>query len=802
MAGTNRRDWEELNITREEVENLKEALKKDEFRKLLADYAEEITSQENRKKYQEEIIQLEAERGVDCTFVNPEPGFVVKTSVDGKKKAFVNICKNSAIAEPWSKPVIQDNSKGLSWSIPFSQAPGREDQDKKRNRCVVYDVVFHPNTLHLAERNPQFKKLVVDTALSAIEDSYNVKLDKKNLKYPKLKFKGIPVATVIRKRSKKQPILTEEEIEFQKNMKYPTPPPVDDEKKPIVRNFDNRSEDKGKYTIPKYVIKHRTGIDLQEFTYDRNCKINTAIPKELVIEVNLPLLNSTKEVTLDVMEKSVHLICEKPAKYKLDIQLPYSVNEEKGNAKFDKDNRLLIISLPVIKASKTVADLMREDSGVESDFNDRYTSCDDSSPVGSVNCNGESESSPNVFQCEVINNDDSEKTSEQERETSKPFRTSFLEQDKQYILPSYKCNIDDSNLCFVLNVKNVDPSSLLKQMQGPNACHVKFLSLGAGFFPVFYAFLVKFQDNCIIKDVATDVWDNNVTIQFEMEDCSFSDYYVGVDDDSLVLKELNDVVQIERKLKNMQMNCNEEELDEDDDPVADENVSITVESADANEVAIKISQKEEKSDSYPVSQENGCVKSKPTEDKKSRTFSESSTDDVTFSPVTTKSILKNRICRSLSESNAEDYALGSSIEASEGSDLCIPEGSEETHSVKKTVRFNDRIRKQIFRANSSILGQKKKNQKRSRNKRKVAERRASESENSECEEKEKENRTRKKTPLIEEMEEKSKEDNCDIVEAVISEENESEIRNEVRFMAKKDDKIFEFKSDLIFDLDL
>lgn len=63
----------------------------------------------------------------------------------------------------------------------------------------------------------------------------------------------------------------------------------------------------------------------------------------------------------------------------------------------------------------------------------------------------------------------------------------------------------------------------------------------------------------------------------------------------------------------------------------------------------------------------------------------------------TKSILKNRICRSLSESNAEDYALGSSIEASEGSDLCIPEGAEETPSVKKTVRFNNRIRKQIFR---------------------------------------------------------------------------------------------------------
>lgn len=626
MAGTNTRDWEDLNITREEIENLKEALKKDEFRKLLAEYAEEITNQENRKKYQEEIIQLEAERGVDCTFVNPEPGFVVKTSVDGKKKAFVNICKNKAIAEPWSKPVIQDNSKGLSWSIPFSQAPGREDHDKKRNRCVVYDVVFHPNTLHLAEKNPAFKKLVVDTALSAIEDSYNVKLDKKNLKYPKLKFKGIPVATVIRKKSKKQPVLTEEEIEFQKNIKYPAPPPAEDEKKPVVRNFDNRNEDKGKYTIPKYAIKHRTGIDLQEFTYDKNCKINCAIPKELVIEVNLPLLSSTKEVALDVMEKSVHLICEKPAKYKLDIQLPYSVNEEQGNAKFDKDDRLLIITLPVIKATKTVADLIREDSGVESDFNDRYTSCDDSSPVGSVSDAKGCESSLKVVECEVVN-EDLEKTFEQEKETNEPFRTSFLENDKQYILPPYKCNIDGSSLCFVLNVKNVDPNSLEKQMQGVNACHVKFTSLGAGFYPVFYAFLIKFQSYCIIKDVDTDVWDNNVTLQFEMEDCSVSDYYVGVDDDSLVLKELNEVVQIERKLNSMKLDC-KTSLDKDDEPVADEAFCITVESADAKEVAIKISQKNENDCSYQNDKKEKDSRKEKLEKNKSRTFSESSTDEV------------------------------------------------------------------------------------------------------------------------------------------------------------------------------
>jgi len=42
--------------------------------------------------------------------------------------------------------------------------------------------------------------------------------------------------------------------------------------------------------------------------------------------------------------------------------------------------------------------------------------------------------------------------------------------------------------------------------------------------------------------------------------------------------------------------------------------------------------------------------------------------------------------------------------------------------LKKTVRFSDDVQKQVYRSNSSILGQKKKNQRKAKNKRKVRER--------------------------------------------------------------------------------
>lgn len=53
----------ELDLNKEEVERLTTALKDKEFRKLLSEYVEEVRNPENRKLYEDEITQLEKERG-------------------------------------------------------------------------------------------------------------------------------------------------------------------------------------------------------------------------------------------------------------------------------------------------------------------------------------------------------------------------------------------------------------------------------------------------------------------------------------------------------------------------------------------------------------------------------------------------------------------------------------------------------------------------------------------------------------------------------------------------------------------
>lgn len=126
----------EMDLSRDEVERLGAALRDDRFKRLFADYVEELRDPENIKTYQKEMTQLEKERGFDVKFLNPEPGYVVKTSVDGEKKCFVNVCANAEVGKPSSSVGVREGAKGLRWTLPHSLSPAREDVDRKGVRWV------------------------------------------------------------------------------------------------------------------------------------------------------------------------------------------------------------------------------------------------------------------------------------------------------------------------------------------------------------------------------------------------------------------------------------------------------------------------------------------------------------------------------------------------------------------------------------------------------------------------------------------------------------------------------------------
>lgn len=662
----------ELDLSRDEVNRLGEALKKEEFRKLLSDYVEEIQDPRNRQIYEQEVIQIERERGQEVTFLHPTPGYVIKTSVNGKQKAFINICSNENINKPSSSASVKDGSKGLEWSVPHSLSPPREDLDNKGVRCQVYDVLFHPNTLHLTSKNRDFYSMVNNIALSAVESNFNVNLDKKNLKFPKLTYKGLQHVSIMRKPTEDGPVehTAEEQPLFDKiyaeiDSQKPVP-----QKKKKTKNSKHKEEDPD-YTTPKYLIKHRSHIDIQDFTNSRNATQDQNVPKELVLEVYLPLLRSSSDMQLDVTEKTVQLISEKPAKYKLFLTLPFQVLENKGTAKFDKELKKLVITLPVKR--KVLFEVTRDDSGVESDLN---------SPT-SLESDDDKTYSEKPAHCDI--------------DKSKDFNCdqltdSFLDSNELYSLPEFTFNIFDNVIAFTFHVKKVTESSVIKKiLVEKSLVKIKFTAVSSSFYPANYAFFVKFHSHLINneEEVNVETWDNNVILQIPLKptEKSLESFHYGLSEDSLSEKFIEEPAVLVNNL----LQAKSENDDNSPKPL-----EIPKSAAPAHLPLLK----------HPKIMDLKATSS--AIDILASSY-ESSGDELSagsFSPRKGKGILKrmstgrSKFGRSISESSLDDFVC-SSLENYQGSIDCVPEDSKEgdeiSSSFKKTVRFNDVVVRQLFR---------------------------------------------------------------------------------------------------------
>ena len=231
---------------------------------------------------------------------------------------------------------------------------------------------------------------------------------------------------------------------------------------------------------------------------------NTTRPKELILDIHLPLLDSAAGVDLDVQERSLVLERAEPPRYELRLPLPYPVDEASGSAKFDKGTRRLTVSLPIKAAMMAVPKTERlssNDSGidlVESDDSYRTTMFNDGAAEPENSNSG---------------GDDDDKPSEKaeagavlvQKDNSQDYRTTvgevvavvekddFLDASVTYSLPLFSCVVQPPVISFTLEVKNVDPSSIVQRVWLGGVA-VRFASLGSGLYPLHHAFAVQFQE--------------------------------------------------------------------------------------------------------------------------------------------------------------------------------------------------------------------------------------------------------------------------------------------------------------------
>ncbi|XP_061599268.1 protein kintoun [Cololabis saira] len=345
----------ELNMTDDEIKRLSKAFKDDKFREMLHDYAQEISDPGNRKKYEEEIRLWEQERGFSAEFIQPTPFMVIRTSVAGEQKCFINICSNENIGKPTSKFDVSENGqRGQRWSLPYITHPGRQDTNPKGIKFMIYDVIFHPDTLHIASKSKAFMNMVTDTAIQGIQDGFKVTLDKNNVKEMKTKYKGVLQSCMIRKPipgyEAKEPADHHDPLAFLHSddataQKKPVESPLSRSSDVNPISFQIQPQQAKEPTKPNYTVKYRSCIDLQDFRCSRDSAKGPR-PKEIVVTIDLPLLKSVRDTNLEVKEKSLLLESKRPA-YRLELPLSYPVDEEKGEAKFNKLRGQLTVTLPI-----------------------------------------------------------------------------------------------------------------------------------------------------------------------------------------------------------------------------------------------------------------------------------------------------------------------------------------------------------------------------------------------------------------------------------------------------------------------
>ncbi|KAM4777577.1 protein kintoun [Cyanocitta cristata] len=339
MAGAGR--LHDLDLSAEEAERLRRAFRDERFRALFAEYAAELTDPEQRRLYEEEVAALERERGVEVRFVHPTPGFVLRTSQAGSRRCYINVCSNALMGEPRARA----ERGGQRWELPYSLAPGREELRPAGRRRLLYDVVFHPAALRLAARSARFRRLLCDTALEAVERHCGVGLDRNNATVLRgVSYKGVPQAPILRSPlpggAPKPPDDGDSPLPPFPFPPAAAPPPAPGGSSPAAPPPPSGP------TTPRWSIRHRSYVDLQDYRHCRD-SAPSPVPRELVVTVELPLLRSAEQAELEIRGRELRLDSQCPA-YRLRLHLPYDVDERGGRAAFNRAQRQLQVTLPVV----------------------------------------------------------------------------------------------------------------------------------------------------------------------------------------------------------------------------------------------------------------------------------------------------------------------------------------------------------------------------------------------------------------------------------------------------------------------
>ncbi|KAM5129670.1 protein kintoun [Mantella aurantiaca] len=519
---------EELNVTPEELERFKSAFQDSRFRELFAQYAEEISDPENRRRYEREISEMERERGVDIHFLHPEPGHVLHTSQDGQRSCYLNVCSNGMVRRPHCVPGTNEEGRsGQHWSLPCSLSPAREQHDPEGGREVLYDVIFHPETLRLAAGNDKFKAMVDLTALETVAQSFHVALDTGNARtLGEEKYRGVPQTCVLRKpRPGAKPKDPAEPLTFPYPYNVPggqghprarAPPRA----QPLPRDPKANQEP----TVPRYTIRHRSYVDVQDYR-DARDSAPSPVPRELVVTVDLPLLSSAANVALHIEGKAMSLESQRPA-YRLQLKLPYLV-EDRGTAQFNKVKRQLVVTLPVVQ--QNVLKLMQDQLANVPEHEPKLSASPAAQEAGDAQVAGDAQEPAGAGSDDPPSGEEPDQVKEPSADRAAIGALAEVSPE----CPIFTCSQDATSMTLVIHVKDIDEHSITSEV-GSYQCETRFCVKHSNSpYVLFVQFLPQYN---ITNDVAVRVSEDNIVIELTKSSECFGlwkNLYFGVNSNAL-----------------------------------------------------------------------------------------------------------------------------------------------------------------------------------------------------------------------------------------------------------------------------
>lgn len=276
--------------------------------------------------------QEKSSDGVPYITITPTPGICLKTKTDGGDKVFINVCHSENVPDPRDLTddellKVLESEDPSQYRIPMSIGEPHAEMDKGGAGCTAYDVVVNPKFMMKMEKSELFRTFFLTIMCEGIEQKYDILLKRDWIFLKNRKHIGNLVEQHIRKKSK--PVIMEMDGSDSSMQQLPQHMP---EKRNLIEEMAQHEDTlMKKAPEPKFTIVQEPPSGHPEF---------------LVAEIHMPDIKSAASLTLDVGEDRL-LLSTRSHVYHLDIFLPFNLQNIESGAQFDRNSRVLTVTMPV-----------------------------------------------------------------------------------------------------------------------------------------------------------------------------------------------------------------------------------------------------------------------------------------------------------------------------------------------------------------------------------------------------------------------------------------------------------------------